>query len=255
MSKCECGGNSVEYSRGEFMCDKCNRAIFSCDICNDSGYVTVDGWAKKCNCLIEKINQKKIDENKAVCKTVSERCGGYFFEKSPNYQKNKVAIEQLKKFNVLYKRVYMWGGVGVGKTGLALSFIREKLNEGINCHFVRFTDLCGSFSFRWNSDKIGEAAREIITACNVSRFLIIDDLGTQEQTEKQLDGFSQFLDDYTGRMIITSNHPIEPYEYFLNGKKYVAQFPYNQDNRLTSRLKNVRDGFLELEILGDDGRK
>jgi len=94
------------------------------------------------------------------------------------------------------------GPVGVGKTMMARS-LNNSLQEAI---YISANELYDLF-FDMNFSEQRQNAQLKYTKLLENEFIIIDDIGDEKQTEKEVfnSGFKRLLDEYNGRIVITTN--------------------------------------------------
>lgn len=123
------------------------------------------------------------------------------------------------------RSLYIYGMPGTGKTFLAKALNNELVKALVPVCFIRAVDL----AITLRKETFGDQYKEVLAQFSKVPVLIIDDLGTQKNTEWVSETIFSILDSrYTNRLktIITSN--IAPSEH---GKDQI---------RLTSRLSDTK---------------
>jgi DNA replication protein DnaC len=131
--------------------------------------------------------------------------------------------EFLKNFKLdlsLEKSYFFCGIPGSGKTSKSLFFAKkwleknkiEKHEENQNVKFVRFGDLIELSKETFQDGQKGSNAREEIREIKNCRFLILDDLGTEKNTEyvdKIIYDFINYRFEEELQTLFTSNYTLE----------------------------------------------
>jgi len=124
--------------------------------------------------------------------------------------------------------LYLFGGVGTGKTHLAVAAMRALIKRGFRGEFVN----ARSFTLRCQTAfKHKESAREIVDELlHHTHFLVLDDLGSEKSTEYVRQSLLHLVDECYTRdvvLVVTSNSDFEA----LN----------RLDERIASRLVEMCD--------------
>lgn len=102
----------------------------------------------------------------------------------------------------------MFGGPGSGKTHLCAAAQFSLVEQGKSVEMIEAINLAELFHnarpFRDDKIKEHDAKREI-GRMKATNFLIIDDLGTESNTQTFREGLQLLIDDMRGRLVITTN--------------------------------------------------
>lgn len=134
---------------------------------------------------------------------------------------NKEAIRHARFFvEGVHPGLYVWGGVGTGKTALACATLNELHRKGNRVRFVQVSDLLKQLVQQGTGDEVCERAIEVPVLC-------LDDLGAQKASDYARQMLLLIADGrhHRGhRTIWTSNLSLDQLQEFLD------------DQRLASRL-------------------
>lgn len=210
-----------------------------CEIHNSDYHKMMVKWdgVPKYNVLPEEINMLCVDRKQHLWDDIN---GYAWSEMCPDYkgdiiaEKTKEDVEELKTFknfnhdindfrnqvdritdfinNLFEKKLIIVGNNGTGKTHICKALIYKLVQNGIKVEMFSATELANTF--RANITQDFEYLQKLNRLYS-NEFLIIDDLNRERVTdsgyfEEQL---CQFLDDFRGKLIITSNNGIEKMKY------------------------------------------
>lgn len=144
----------------------------------------------------------------------------YPFDRQPKLNKKQV-LQIYDSNDYLTKRqhIALIGPTGVGKTGLATSYLIHAINQGYTARFILFPDLV---------DELYQALADHSSKKVISRFLKydllhIDELGYCEiDTQAKAGQIFQLLRQRKRSTIITSNLGFSEWESFLKDKNLTA---------------------------------
>jgi primosomal protein DnaI len=159
-----------------------------------------------------------------------------------NYQEtpaNRHALKAARQWAADPRRdIYLWGGVGVGKTRLAASMLNDVFRARHGGYFTRVP----MFLLRLQPSNGEHAA--LFTHCCTTSVLVLDDLGAERESAT----------DYTRRTLLTlyeerGDHRLPT---LWTGNKSLSELgDFMQDERLPSRIAGRAE---VLEIRGQDWR-
>ncbi len=137
---------------------------------------------------------------------------------------NGAALAEAKQFLAgVHPGLYLFGGVGTGKTKLACTILNELAKRGVYGRFQRVTELL--LKLMPSTD---EAERDRIwEQVTMAPVLVLDDLGADQGTDFSRRTLQALYDrrlDWGGRTIFTSNLNLDDLQTFL------------EDQRLPSRI-------------------
>jgi DNA replication protein DnaC len=143
------------------------------------------------------------------------------FQKQPKLNKKRVmALYDSSAFLPKAQDILWLGGTGVGKTGLATSFLVHAINQGYSARFVRFPELVEEL-YRSIADHT--QARVLKGYANVG-VLLIDELGLCEVEPVQAAQFFTLMQQRHKRRptLITSNLGFQEWKAFLKNDHLTA---------------------------------
>jgi len=168
---------------------------------------------KKENSRRLKLNRARIPE-KLLIET-------FPFKRQPKLNKKKI-LNIYDSMDYIYKKrnIIMVGNTGVGKTGLATSFLINAINHGYKGRFVNFNDLV-NILYKSVADHSEEAVLKTFEAYDC---LLIDELGYIEIESIQVGLFFSLLQKRhkTKSTIITTNLGFAEWNSFLKNTQLTA---------------------------------
>lgn len=168
---------------------------------------------KKENSRRLKLNRARIPE-KLVIET-------FPFARQPKLNKKKI-LNIYDSMDYIYKKrnIIMVGNTGVGKTGLATSFLINVINHGYKGRFVNFNDLV-NILYKSVADHSEEAVLKTFESFDC---LLIDELGYVEVEPIQVGLFFSLLQKRhkTKSTIITTNLGFAEWNSFLKNTQLTA---------------------------------
>ena len=189
---------------------------------------------------------KSIRESAGIPKRfLNKNFSNYDFKNNPKAY--RTCINYARNFPALFKEgrgLYMAGGIGTGKTHLAVAIIdyiarMHKRKYSYNILFRSVVDLVAELKARLRNNK---PIDHLIKECEVCDLLILDDIGVENETEWTTELFYKIINTrYTNMLpvVITTNlHP--------------EQMDRNKTQRVISRIMECCQG---VEFDGIDYRK
>ena len=153
-------------------------------------------------------------------------------------ENNKLAFDMAKEFFVSPRGLYIYGGVGIGKTHLLISAFKRCLWDS-NGEYLDSLKLFSKISKNWDTFK-KERELEIFYDSN---YLFLDDLGSEKISEHNIETTIMLLNERIQRgkkkVFITSNCDIQ-------------KLGENTDDRIASRIFELCGK--PIEIKGSDFR-
>lgn len=234
------------------------KADYYCKKCNDSGFV--DGIS--CSCRDRLLLDIRYDMSSIASRIREENFDSFnldLFRKNRQAGEDISPYENMKEIKRLFQEdyvsyfnpnppaatpnVYLYGEVGTGKTFLLNCIVKDLLDAGYKVFYQTASEIFEflvSFSFTYEAMKAEDerAKFDFIRECDL---LVIDDLGSEYQTEKMISEFFALLNDRMIRqkpMIFSSNLPLDELVDFYN-------------SRIASR---IRGEFITYKFFGPDLR-
>ena len=118
-------------------------------------------------------------------------------------EKAKLYVKNFPELEAKGMGLVFWGGIGTGKTFAAGCIANALIDQEISCHMTSLPRL-----FQYMNSSSFEQKGEYMNKLNKCRLLIIDDLGTERNTEYSMELIYSIIDDrYVNRkpMIVTTN--------------------------------------------------
>jgi len=171
-------------------------------------WIDINGYPWSCICPAyrEEIIADKTNEDKKELKTFHN-----FDTDINNFSRE---VEEIKHFinNLFDKKLFIQGGNGTGKTHICKALIYKLVQNGIKVEMFTATEL--SYIFRANITQDFEYLQKL-NRLYQNDYIIIDDLNRERVTDSGFfeEEFCQFLDDFRGKLIITSNNSIDKMKY------------------------------------------
>ncbi len=166
--------------------------IYVCNNCKDYGFID----NKKCKCfeqlMIDKLyqisNLKDVikDENFDTFDMRYYSDSEYYNGITPRQQMTlnyKISERFVAEFDTVYKNLFMHGNVGLGKSFLCNCIAKELLDKGRTVLYVSSIEMfkqLEEYKFHRNESTANE---DFINYLTTAELLIIDDLGTETQTQ------------------------------------------------------------------------
>ena len=224
-----------------------------CSICGGLRYVRRDlplddpnfGLLEICECQKETVQKDTLERlyrtsNLDAFKDLNFdtfRTGGHGESKSIN-KTLEVALNTARNYaHHLNGWLLLMGGYGTGKTHLAAAIANEVVSLGVETLFLTVPDLLDWLRFSYGSEETNYESR--FEEIRNIRFLVLDDLGTQNTTAWAREKLFQILNyRYTHRLptLITTNLPLSQI-----------------DERISSRLQD-RELVISIQIDAADYR-
>lgn len=183
-----------------------------CPICSGGGFEIVPGkGARICEC--RRIKSK--DDQFASVRLPKRYDGFHFHNYKPQNESQRIAHQLALTLNHEYPAVgrglLFTGGVGLGKTHLAVSILKGLTERGFSCLFYDFGSLLkeiqDSYNARTQTSELGVLAPVLNT-----EILVLDELGSSKPTDWVRDTMAHVINTrYNNRKltIFTTNYPDE----------------------------------------------
>lgn len=213
--------------------------VYECQFCLDKGYIEEDGLYVKCGCHSQLIINELFEKSNACIygNEIFENFNLDFYEDDVNLKRHGMEIsprhqmqfilDNCIKFvedftNVNVKNMVFTGNAGLGKTYLCNAIAINLLNKGFSVIYLSAPELFSRIvTFSINSEQKEEniEIRKMIFGCDL---LIIDDLGTEKQTETRYSELLEILNfrgiknrKSSSKTIISTNLDMKNiYEYY-----------------------------------------
>ncbi|MEG1887761.1 MAG: ATP-binding protein, partial [Oscillospiraceae bacterium] len=163
-----------------------NGPLYSCTICNDTGYVN----GKLCNCVIKKSKElsfQRLCSNMPLEESTFKSFQLSYYSKENDdsgyapytvMQKNLAICRSFSDKFPCFENLFLCGGTGLGKTHLSLAIANEVINKGFSVIYGSAQNLIKEVADETFSHK----SNQTIDSLNNCDLLIIDDLGTEFST-------------------------------------------------------------------------
>ncbi|MEQ1507376.1 MAG: AFG1/ZapE family ATPase [Myxococcota bacterium] len=264
----DCGGDGfVVVREGEWAVSRLCSCVGPCPVCHGSGLVAVsDAFRaprKRCACQAV-LHRMRLFDAVGIPGRHADSTVASFVDGSRHQTAVKQSVWAYAKAfrpGEDNRGLVLYGGVGRGKTHLAVALVRELVvRMGVTAKFVEFSHLLADLKSGFDS---GRGAAELIDPLVEVQVLLIDELGKGRNTEFE----GTVLDELVSRrynavrpIVATTNYPPMP----ASGRAVpsaadvqlgTAPAPSLVDrvgDRVFSRLRETCD-FVELK--GDDFRE
>lgn len=233
------------------------KPVYSCEKCNDTGYIKENGVTSMCSCF----RQELINESysKSNLYKLKDECfekvnlnlfsdqpspAKYNTDVSPRENMKKI-IEISKKFIDSFespeqKNLLFTGTPGVGKTFMSSCIANEIINKNYTVLYQTSSLLLNSiFEYKFNKE---ETSKELYNNLFNVNLLIIDDLGTENLTAAK---FEELFTILNSRLITPGTKTI------ISTNLSLEDLARTYDHRILSRLMG---NFVILRFYGDDVR-
>lgn len=236
---------------------------YSCKICEDRGYVSANGASVPCSCYkrlyLEHLYEVSnlLDDGKTGFDYFDEtwysdeiNSKKYLLDISPRVQINSVK-EQCQEFILKFtegdtKNLYFYGLTGTGKTFMAKSIGLELLKAGFSVLYLSATSLFSIIQqYRLNIDRDGVSSEQAYKNLISTNLLILDDLGTEPQSD------SKYAELLTLLELRTAQNKIRTAKAIIASNLNFKRLSQEYNERIASRI--VGD-FHSLQFVGDDIR-
>lgn len=233
------------------------RPIYSCEKCNDTGYIKENGITSMCSCFRQElINESYSKSNLYRLKDECfEKVNLNLFSDNPSPQKYNTDVsprENMKKIVEIsqkfinnfespeQKNLLFTGTPGVGKTFMSSCIANEIINKNYTVLYQTSSLLLNSiFEYKFNKE---ENSKELYNNLFNVNLLIIDDLGTENLTAAK---FEELFTILNSRLITLGTKTI------ISTNLSLEDLAKTYDHRILSRLMG---NFIILRFYGDDIR-
>lgn len=233
------------------------RPIYSCEKCNDTGYIKENGITSMCSCFRQElINESYSKSNLYRLKDECfEKVNLNLFSDKPSPQKYNTDVsprENMKKIVEIsqkfinnfespeQKNLLFTGTPGVGKTFMSSCIANEIINKNYTVLYQTSSLLLNSiFEYKFNKE---ENSKELYNNLFNVNLLIIDDLGTENLTAAK---FEELFTILNSRLITLGTKTI------ISTNLSLEDLAKTYDHRILSRLMG---NFIILRFYGDDIR-
>jgi DNA replication protein DnaC len=194
-------------------------AVEVCSQCQGTGWKAVttgpERRVTRCDCRLQARTQALFDSARIPKRY--EHCELSNFEFDGPYRAlgpaRMAACKFVEEYPVDNTGLLLIGGIGVGKTHLAVSIIRElTLNKGIACLFYDYRDLLKQIQNSYN-ESVHATELEVLRPVFDTEILVLDELGAVKPTEWVWDTVSLILNtryNDNRTTIITTNFDDKP---------------------------------------------
>ncbi|WP_404453993.1 ATP-binding protein [Virgibacillus necropolis] len=124
-----------------------------------------------------------------------------------NYKPTSIELKKAKKMVSAYidafdgkHNLLLTGNYGTGKSHLSISITKELMELGYHCLFVSLPKLLTKIKRTYNKEGVTED--ELLDFIRQVDLLVIDDIGSEQQTEWSTSKLFEIFDDRTGKATI-----------------------------------------------------
>lgn len=195
---------------------------FQCDICGDGmGWIHSVGKSQECECNHKRqayYKAKEIVQNCNIPKLYHDASFDNYEQGNENPQileicKRYAATKDVKNIGLLFM-----GGIGTGKTFLAVSIMKQKITYRIPSLFMPIYTLLSDLR---TCER--EQQRKMINRLNNIDFLVFDEIGSDKNTDWVVSQLHAIIDTRCNNMlptIFTSNLSSKQLEEYLGKRLY-----------------------------------
>jgi len=190
-----------------------------CSICGGTGWKPValgnDRRVTRCECALQKrtaalVDRANIPARYAACELSNYKTTGKQEGAAPA---KKAALRFVEQYPLDKTGLLLFGGVGRGKTHLAVGIIKELIARyDINCLFCSYGELLKQIQNSYNFS-VEATELEVLRPVFEAKVLVLDDLGSTQTTGWVWDTVSMILNaryNENRTTIITTNFPDAP---------------------------------------------
>lgn len=228
---------------------------YDCNICKDTGYILTN----KCSCFnknLSSIYLKESDLKTLIEKNNFENFDFSLFSKDPikNFSSPRENIKTIYKYSLNYIKNFenintnllFTGECGSGKTFLSHCIASELLKHGFLVIYKTSQDLFSELNTYYSKNESQKNINEsILVQCDL---LIIDDLGTEPQSNNSYSNFFNFLNKkilLNKKLLISTNYSLKNIKEVYSYRVYsriaenfsIFNFYVNQDIRIAKKIR------------------
>lgn len=196
--------------------DTLNHSDINCSVCANKGYIPNGNTMERCVCLEQRSKQYKTRQMFYGAK-IPLRYQSVTLDSFPNKQANASLIQAITKYaetGIIDEKnsLFLYGKVGLGKTGLSIAILKKRLEKGVSSLFIETPQLLNRIraSYGPNKDEYGED--EILKLVGEIDFLVLDDLGVEKVSEWVREKLFQVINSRYNQLratVITSNFDLD----------------------------------------------
>lgn len=162
-----------------------------CVVCEDTGFVNGNDGLLPCKCKKEKLIKENLLKSEIPLRFKNKNFQSYKtkHEDGKDIPGRELNIEKMQKYISIFQKtkqgLILFGKSGTGKTHLAVSVLKELINQGYTGMFYNSVDLLSDIKSSFNQ-KQGEDAKtesEIFKKTQSADILLIDDMGVDKVSE------------------------------------------------------------------------
>ncbi len=155
-------------------------SIDQCEICNHTGHLRVDNFVTSCECRFRYQEYQKYSEVGIPDIYWTKHWTDYIAPDRETIESVRKYIDRLDELYVKSVGLYLYGGFGVGKTGLLVEVLKQAIKK-YSVSFLFFPDLIHTLSA---FDSVsGEERARVEDLLTTSDFLLLDDIGREYRKE------------------------------------------------------------------------
>lgn len=200
-----------------------------CAKCDGTEFVMTDKGAVPCECVKTKNIIQKHQAARIPTKYINKSINT--FDKKMHGRKDVAARAQsfIKDYKPQGQGLLMLGGVGVGKTHIAVAILKEVIAKGHSGLYYNVIDLLREIRATYNNDSAVSENDLVEMSQNVD-LLVLDDLGAERTTMWVLDRLYDIINkryEEEKTIIVTTN--------CMNSEELLEKVGH----RITSRLREM----------------
>jgi DNA replication protein DnaC len=190
-----------------------------CPACEGTGWRSIatgpDRRVTRCECILQTRGAALLDKANIPARYVACELSNY---KTTGMQEAAAsakiaALRFVEQYPIDKTGLLLFGGVGRGKTHLAVGIIKELIaRKGIGCLFYAYADLLKQIQNSYNHS-VEVTELDVLRPVFETEVLVLDDLGSTQTTAWVWDAVSMILNtryNENRTTIITTNYPDAP---------------------------------------------
>jgi DNA replication protein DnaC len=167
----------------------------SCSYCFGTGMEVVTGkGARRCRCRTENARGRLL-ESARIPRRYSECSLQNYYPSEGNgtqFRAFNYAFSMVREYPAIERGLLLMGGVGVGKTHLAVAILRGLIEKGVPCLFYEFGALLKEIQDSYNPVS-NTSELKVLAPVYQADVLVLDELGASKPTDWVRDTMMQII--------------------------------------------------------------
>ncbi len=231
-----------------------------CPKCEGTRWVVEDGLARRCDCFLEELNQRRIEF--ARIPLSYQHCQLTNFRPQNPSQKDALTLARAYVSDFLSsknigKGILFRGSIGVGKTHLAVAILNALLEQGFTGTFINFVHLIEKIKQSYEPG-VEVAEPELFRQLKRCHVVVMDELGATRPTEFVFDKLYDIINycfDHKISLIFTTNYQDRIETHRNDGLESRPVRTHSLGERINERLRSrILERCFDVCLEGDDYR-